>query len=52
VPGNKYDWNIQIVRSQPALKVEAADPRQPDIKDYAARHVGPLPFQKLLRRTE
>src|SRR5260221_1706872 len=52
VPGHEYDGNVDVRLAELGLKIEPADPRQPDIEDEAACHIGKLAAQQVRGRTE
>ena len=52
VTRHENDRNANIGLRQLGLKVEAAQPGQPDVEDQAAGNVRKLALQKLVRRTE
>src|SRR5712664_3908260 len=52
VTRHKDDRDANIRLSQFGLKVETADPRQPDIEDQAACNIGHLDLRKFAGRTE
>ncbi|MGY3441201.1 hypothetical protein ACVW17_001202 [Bradyrhizobium sp. USDA 4473] len=52
VTGHEYDRNMNVGLGQLRLKVEPAQPGQPDVQDQAARDIRKLVLQKFMRRPE
>ena len=47
VPGHEYNRNVDVRLAELGLEIEPAEPRQPDIQDEAACHIGKLAAQQV-----